>query len=98
MEICNSSGILSTAATAIVTGPCLFYGATVIQASAATSLAVYDSATTSTAVTQIAQVNTTVNSSTNNSPPLPYPIVCNSGIYIALAGTAGQAIIYYSLR
>jgi hypothetical protein len=95
MRTCKSSGLLSSSSV-VCARPCMIYGVVVVQASAASTAIVYDNATTNSG-TAVAQVNTTVNASTNQGPQLPHPIECTNGAYVALTGSGAQVIVYYSL-
>lgn len=92
MYALTSSG-LQASSVAIVAGPAVFYGITLLQASAACTAILYDNATTNTG-TEIEQINNTVNSSTV-TVKLSEPVVCNKGIYLALTGTGAKAIVHY---
>ena len=96
MHYCNSSGLLTTTAIAVFTGPCLFHGMTVIGNATAATASLYDSATTSTGTNEIATVSmiTTATSFTANTPQLVSPVMCNKGLFLNL--TAGNCIVYFS--
>lgn len=93
MMTCNSSG-LKSASAAIVTRPVRLHGITLLQASAACTLIVYDNASTNSG-TVIEQVNNTVNLSTV-SVKLVVPVECLNGIYAAVTGAGANYIIHYS--
>lgn len=93
MVPCQSSG-LKSASAAIVARPCLLHGITLLQASAACTIIVYDNATTN-AGTAVEQINNNTNTSTERSR-FNNPVVCNNGIYAAVTGAGANYIIHYS--
>ncbi len=94
MYTCNSSG-LQAASAAIAARPALFHGITLLQASAACTVIVYDNKA-SAAGTVVEQVNNNTNTSTV-SVKLNHPVECINGIYVAVTGTGANYIVHYSL-
>ncbi len=88
----TSSG-LQAASVAIIARPAMFYGVTLLQASAACTAILYDNATTNSG-TEIMQTNNNTNTSTV-SLILSEPVVCKNGIYLALTGTGAKAIVHF---
>ncbi len=94
MYPCTSSGLKSSSA-AIIARPALLHGVTLLQASAACTVIVYDNATTN-AGTVVEQVNNVVNTTTV-SVKFNNPVECSNGIYAAVTGTGANYIVHYSL-
>lgn len=93
MYTVTSSGLKASSAV-IYARPAMLHGVTLLQASTACTLIVYDNATTN-AGTAAEQVNNTVNSSTV-SVKLNHPVECANGIYAAVTGTGANYIIHFS--
>lgn len=93
MYPCTSSG-LKTSSAAIYARPALVHGVTLLQASAACTLIIYDNATTNSG-TVIEQVNNNTNTSTV-SVKLNNPVECSNGIYAAVTGSGANFIVHYS--
>lgn len=93
MKTCTSSGLKSSSGV-ISARPCAIHAVTVVDASAACTVIVYDNATTNSG-TVVAQVNATVNSSTN-TVMLSHPVECSNGAYAALTGSGAGYIVHYS--
>jgi hypothetical protein len=93
MKTCTSSGIKSSSGV-ISARPCAIHAVTVIDASAAATVIVYDNATTN-AGTAVAQVNATVNASAN-TVMFSHPVECNNGAYAAVTGSGAGYIVHYS--
>lgn len=93
MYSCTSSGLKSASAV-ISNRPCLIHGFTLLQASAAATLIIYDNATTNSG-TVIEQVNNNTNTSTV-SVKLNHPVECSNGAYAAVTGTGANYIVHYS--
>lgn len=94
MVPCKSSGLQSSSA-AIVTRPCLLHAVTIVDAAAACTAIAYDNKSAASG-TEVAQVNATVNASTN-TVTFNNPVECSNGIYVALTGASAKYIVHYSL-
>lgn len=93
MYPCSTSGALSSSA-AVSTRPCLIHAITLIQASAACSVALYDNASSNAGV--IAAYVASVTNGITTSIVFNHPVLCSNGIYASLAGSGVEAIVYYS--
>ncbi len=93
MYPCTSSGLKSASAV-ISNRPALVHGITLLQASAACTLIIYDNATTNSG-TVAEQINNNTNTSTVTIK-LTHPVECNNGIYAAVTGTGANYIVHYS--
>ncbi len=93
MYPCTSSGLQASSAV-ILNRPGLVHGVTLLQASAACTLIVYDNATTNSG-TAVEQVNNNTNTSTV-SVKFNHPVECSKGIYAAVTGTGANFIVHYS--
>ncbi len=92
IETCQSSGLL--AASAVVSNrPAKLCAVTIIDAAAACTVILYDSATTNSG-TILAQINATVNASTN-SQVFHIPVEALNGIYAAVTGTGVGCIVHF---
>lgn len=94
METCTSSGVLSSNGS-ITTRRSKIIGLTLIQASAASTLILYDNNSTNSG-TVLAQINNTVNSSTQTLV-FNLPVEASKGIYAAVTGTGATFIVHYAL-
>lgn len=93
MMTCNSSG-LKSASAAIIARPAMLHAVTLLQASAACTVIVYDNATTN-AGTALLQVNNTTNTTTV-TVSLNTPVEAVNGLYAAVTGSGANYILHYS--
>lgn len=90
----TSSGLQTTSAV-IVAAPCSLAGVTVIAAAADTTVIVYDSEDTTTSGRTILEKVLVKASTASERVSLSIPKVANRGLYVTVAGAAGEFIIDY---
>lgn len=93
METCQSSGLLSADAV-ISNAPARIHGITLIQASAACSVVIYDNASAASG-TVVAQVNNVVNA-TSVFFGFNTPVECLNGAYADVTGTGASFIVHFN--
>lgn len=93
LESCSSSDLKSSSAV-IYNRPAKLVAVTLIQAAAAATLIIYDNATTNSGKV-LAQVNTTVNTSTN-SQTFTLGVEAVNGLYAAVTGSGAGYVVHYA--
>lgn len=94
LETCKSSDLL-TADAAISARPCKIHGITLVQASAACSVVLYDNASAASGVV-IAKILNAVNSTSVREMYTPCPIECLNGCYADVTGSGAGYIVHWS--
>lgn len=95
METATSSGLLA-ASTLVATRRAKLMGITLLQASAASTVIVYDNNAAAASGTVLAQVNNNTNTSTATLY-FNFPVEANKGLYAVITGTGANIILHYAL-
>lgn len=87
------SSDLKSASAVILARPGKLCSITLIQAAAASTLIIYDNATTNSGRV-LAQINTTINTDAKNHS-FVVPVVAMNGLYAALTGSGAAYVVTY---